>query len=63
MIAKPSIENNVSGTIGRIIFHTKSGDTTEGKAKTKAPLIFRFPNQYWLIEPIIAVIPTIKGNK
>jgi len=63
LISKPSFENNVQGIIGRIIFRTKSKDRTEGKANTKEALILKLPNQWWLIKPILVLIPTIKGNK
>jgi len=63
VILKPFIENNVSVMIGRIIFRTKSKDRTEGKANTKEALILKLPNQWWLIKPILVLIPTIKGNK
>jgi hypothetical protein len=42
VISKLSIENIVSGMIGRITFRIKRTDITEGKANTKADLIFKF---------------------
>ena len=44
VISKLSIENIVSGMIGRITSRIKRTDITEGKANTKADLIFKFLN-------------------
>ena len=58
-ISKEFTVRIIAGIFGKITSLTKSNESTEGIAKTRAALIFRFPSLYWLKLPNIAVIPTI----